>query len=63
VSENASQQTMTMAAALAVGCGCTCSSRCAKWLVLCILVRVLFAVVELLFECLGLLLVGKRETS
>ena len=54
---------MTMAAALAVGCGCTCSSRCAKWLVLCILVRVLFAVVELLFECLGLLLVGKRETS
>jgi hypothetical protein len=38
-------------------------SGCAEWLVLGILVRILFAIIKLLLERLGLLLVSKRQCS
>lgn len=65
VSENAAQEAvaMAMAAALLVGCGYTTANGCAEGLALGVLVGVLFAVVELLLECAGFLLVGKRQTS
>ena len=59
----ASQQSMAMSMAisttLAVRRTSTASHRCAKWLVLRVLMRVLFAIVHLLLERLGLLLVGE----
>ena len=65
VSEEPSQQAMAVAAAaaLAVGCRRAAPCGCAERFVLCVLVGVLFAVVELLLERLGLLLVGKRQAG
>jgi hypothetical protein len=53
-----------VAGALAIGGGRPAApGGCAKRLVLGVLVRILLAVVELLLERLGLLLVGKRQCS
>jgi hypothetical protein len=38
-------------------------SCCTKWFVLGVLVRILLAIIKLLLERLGLLLVGKRQCS
>lgn len=64
VSEEPSQQAVAVAAtALTVGCRRAAPCGCAERFVLCVLVGVLFAVVELLLERLGLLLVGKRQAG
>ena len=64
VSEEPSQQAVAVAAtALAVGCRRAAPCGCAERFVLCVLVGVLFAVVELLLERPGLLLVGERQAS
>lgn len=47
--------------ALAICSRPAASCCCAEWLVLCVLVGVLLAVVDLLLERLGLFLVGERE--
>jgi hypothetical protein len=58
VPKQASQQSVPRA--LAVSCGRSAStSGCAERLVPGVLVRILFSIVQLLFEGLGLFLVGK----
>lgn len=59
VAKEASQEAVAMALSVCGGPTGACS--CAKGLVLCVLVGVLFAVVDLLLERLGLLLVGEGE--
>ena len=63
VSGEPSQQAVAMASALAVGCRRAGACGCAEGFVLGVLVGILFAVVELLLECLGFLLVGKRQAG
>jgi len=58
-----SQQAVAMASALSVGCWRAGAGGCAEGFVLGVLMSVLFAVVELLLECLGLLLVGKGQAG
>src|SRR5690242_7324981 len=59
VAEESSQKAVAMALSVCGGPAGPCCS--AKGLVLCVLVGVLFAVVDLLLERLGLLLVGKGK--
>lgn len=59
VTEQASQEAVAMT--FPIRGRPTASCRCAKWLVLGVLVRVLFAIVHLLLERLGLLLVRKGQ--
>jgi hypothetical protein len=62
MAEDASKQAVAVSRALAVGHGRSAAPRCsAKRLVLGVLVRMLFALVELALELLRLLLVGERE--
>jgi hypothetical protein len=61
VTEKPSQQAVAVTSALSVGCRCASSRGCAEGFVLGVLVGVLLAVVELLLECLGFLLVGERQ--
>jgi hypothetical protein len=62
VSEEPSQQAVAMTTtALAVRCRRAGPCGCAERFVLCVLVGVFFAVVELLLERLGFLLVGERQ--
>lgn len=65
VAEQASEQAVAVAVAvaLAVRGGATAPCGSAKGLVLCVLVGVLLAVVHLLLERLGLLLVGKGQSG
>lgn len=63
VTKDTSEQTMSVARALAICGGCPAASCCgAKRLVLGVLVRILLAIVELLLERFGFLLIGKGQT-
>jgi hypothetical protein len=62
VSEDASQEAVAGAFAVRGRCSAGAGS-CAEWLVLGVLMRILLAIIELLLERFGLLLVGKRQCS
>jgi hypothetical protein len=64
VTKQSPEKTMAVSRALAVRRWRSAApSGCAEWLVLGILVRILFAIIKLLLERLGLLLVSKRQCS
>lgn len=60
MTKESSEKTMAVSGALAIRGRRPAAPGCrAEWLILGVLVRVLFAIIKLLLERLGLLLVGK----
>ena len=60
VTKKTPEQTMAMLVA-AVGCANPRAHGCAEWFILGVLVGILFTIIHLLFECLGLFLIAERQ--